>query len=112
MAEAAVPASVMLGILQCACAGEGVGGGFTCPCVLLHCSLPGACFLRHVLRVLLGAHRLYLRKAEVVDVPEPTCCALLLPDTGETVADVHEARAVAVELVAPKLVCPAGSWYL
>lgn len=43
-------------------------------------------------RSLLGAHRLYLRKAEVVDVPAPTRCALLLPDTGETVADVHEAR--------------------
>ena len=57
--------------------------------------------LRHLLarflgrdqRLLLGSHRLYLRKAEVVDVPAPTRCALLLPDTGETVADVHEVRA-------------------
>ena len=53
-----------------------------------------ACFLRHDERSLLGAHRLYLRKAEVVDVPAPTRCALLLPDTGETVADVHEVRTI------------------
>ena len=36
--------------------------------------------------------RLYLRKAEVVDVPAPGRCSLLLPETGETVADVHEVR--------------------
>ena len=52
-----------------------------------------ACFLGRDQRLLLGARRLYLRKAEVVDVPAPTRCALLLPDTGETVADVHEVRA-------------------
>lgn len=30
-----------------------------------------------------------------MDVPAPGCCALLLPDTGETVADVREARSPA-----------------
>jgi hypothetical protein len=36
------------------------------------------------------SRRLYLRKAEVVDVPAPGRCSLLLPETGESVADVRE----------------------
>ncbi|KAK9845269.1 hypothetical protein WJX81_001675 [Elliptochloris bilobata] len=57
----------------------------------------------HILVKVIDKHlcggRLYLRKAEVVDVPAPTRCALLLPDTGETVADVHEDQ---VETVVPR----------
>ncbi len=45
------------------------------------------------------ARRLYLKRAEVVDVPQPTCCSLLLTDGGESVAGVQQAQ---VETVVPK----------
>lgn len=43
--------------------------------------------------------RLYLKKAEVVDVPEPTSCSLMLAESGETLASVRQAQ---LETIVPK----------
>lgn len=45
------------------------------------------------------AYRLYLKRAEVVDVPEPTRCSLVLIEGGETLSDVPQS---ALETVVPK----------
>ena len=43
--------------------------------------------------------RLYLKKAEVVDVPEPTTCSIVLSETREKLAGVRQAQ---LETVVPK----------
>ena len=43
--------------------------------------------------------RLYLKKAEVVDVPEPTSCSIMLVDSREAVAGVRQGQ---VETVVPR----------
>lgn len=44
-------------------------------------------------------HRLYLKKAEVVDVPEPTACSLVVVESGEKLAAVRQSQ---LETVVPK----------
>ena len=43
--------------------------------------------------------RLYLKKAEVVDVPEPTTCSIVLSETHEKLSGVRQAQ---LETVVPK----------
>lgn len=43
--------------------------------------------------------RLYLKKAEVVDVPEPTRCSLLLAESREALSGVHQSQ---LETVVPR----------
>ena len=43
--------------------------------------------------------RLYLKRAEVVDVPQPTTCSLVVAESRESVAGVQQSQ---VETVVPK----------
>jgi hypothetical protein len=42
---------------------------------------------------------LYLKKAEVVDVPEPTRCSMVIVETGEKLSGVRQSQ---LETVVPK----------
>lgn len=49
--------------------------------------------------IVLDLCRLYLKKAEVVDVPEPTRCSMVIVETGEKLSGVRQSQ---LETVVPK----------